>query len=294
MQRYPPVDDEVVLVFGHSRVHLLVHETESKGFIAHQRLVVRLSIGYGFHILQTVCHGEEELMHVPLLVRLILQHFYPEIGQAHAEAVVEAYSAVLDLSADSRHPAYIFSYCNIMIINIMRQFISQLQICHSIIINIIAEIFPRIVESLADAMVFIKHRSHAIEAVAVEMIFLEPESHVREKQLQRLGLAIVKQLRIPLRMDTFLSGFKILIFSAIEEIDTFADIFHGMRMNKVHYHQQTHAMCRIHKLFQLFGRTETRTGGEKVRHMIAKRAVVRMLGDCHELHSVVTICLYAR
>ena len=108
----------------------------------------------------------------------MLQHLYPEIGQAHAEAVVETYSAILNLGTDSRHTTHIFSYRNILIVNIMNQFISQLQIRHRIVVDVISEILPRVVESLPNAVVFIQHRGHAVETVAVEMVFLKPELHI--------------------------------------------------------------------------------------------------------------------
>ena len=163
----------------------------------------------------------------------------------------------------------------------MNEFVGQLQICHSIVIDVIAEIFPWVVERLADAVILIQHRGHAIETVAVEMIFLKPITHIRQQKLQSFGLSIVEKLGVPLRVHAFKSWLKILIFSAIEEIYTFTHVFHRMRMNQVHNHEQSHAMSGIHEFFQFFRRTETRAGSKEIRHMIAKRAIIRMLGDSH-------------
>ena len=257
MQRNASVDDEILLVFRHCSIHLLVHQPERQGLIPHQRLVVRLSISDGLHVGKPVGHGEEELVHVPLLISLVFQHLNPEIGQSHSETVIEADASILNLCADSRHSAHIFSYCNILIINIMNEFVGQLQICHSIVVDVIAEIFPRVIERLTNAVILIQHRGHAIETVAVEMIFLKPITHIRQQKLQSFGLSIVEKLGVPLRVFTVFTWLKILIFSAIEEIYTFTHVFHRMRMNQVHNHEQSHAMSGIHEFFQFFRRTET-------------------------------------
>lgn len=41
--------------------------------------------------------------HVPVLVRRLLQQLDPHVGHEHAETVVEAQAAVLELATQSRH-----------------------------------------------------------------------------------------------------------------------------------------------------------------------------------------------
>ena len=115
-----------------------------------------------------------------------------------------------------------------------------------------------------------------------------------EQKLQSFGLSIIEKLGVPLRVHAFKSRLKILIFSAIKEIYAFTHVFYRMRMHKIHDDEESHAMCSIHKLFQLFRSAKTRAGGKEIRHMIAERAIVRVLGNSHELYCIVTICLYAR
>ena len=95
-------------------------------------------------------------------------------------------------------------------------------------------------------------------------------------------------------MNALHARFKILIFSAIEEIDSFTNVFHRMRVHEVHDDKQSHAMSCIHQLFQFFRSTETRAGGKEIRHMVTERAIVRMFGYRHELHSVVSTRLNTR
>ena len=169
-----------------------------------------------------------------------------------------------------------------------------MQIGDCIVVHIVAEVLLRRIESRPDAMVEVEHRSHAIEAEAVEVEILHPIAHIREQELQRLLLAVVEQFGVPKVVVAALACMKILEISAVKEVDALADVFHRVGMNEVHDDQQAHAVRCVNQLHQILGRTETRTRREEIGDMVAKRAVIRMLGDGHELDGVVAVRLDAR
>ena len=89
VQGHAAVDDDVLRSAVHVEIHLLVHQPEGDGLVADERLVVRLGVGYGLDFGQAVGHHRPHLPDVPLLVGHLLQLLDPEVGDGHAQAVVE-------------------------------------------------------------------------------------------------------------------------------------------------------------------------------------------------------------
>ena len=59
-------------------------------------------------------------------------------------------------------------------------------------------------------------------------------------------------------------------------------------MNQVDHDRNPRPVRGVHQPLELLGCPETRAGGEEIGHLIAERAVVRVLLDGHELNGVVT------
>ena len=169
-----------------------------------------------------------------------------------------------------------------------------MQVSYCIGIHILIEILLRRIESRVIAVVEIEHGSHAVEAEAIEAELLQPIAHIGEQELQRFLLAVVEEFGIPELVVAALAAVQVLKIGAIEEVDALANVFHRVGMYEVHDDQQTHTVRSINELLQLLGRTEPRRGREETGHMVAKRAVIRMLGDGHELDGVVAVRLDAR
>ena len=91
-----PVDHRVVGGLVHIRIHGSVCQAEDHGLIAHQSLVMTLHIGDSIFAGAAQAHIAPHLADVPILVLLLLYSADPHIGQAHAQPVVEADTAVLD------------------------------------------------------------------------------------------------------------------------------------------------------------------------------------------------------
>ena len=150
------VDDEVLAVFCHIKIHILVHQAESDCFVAHKCLVVTFGVSNGFYKRQTVIEHVPHLVNVPLVVALFFENFNPKIGNTHTETVVETNSAIFDRSAKSGHSAHVFGNANRFWINHLHQRVGKLQICNCVKLNAIAEIFP-LVKRIYIAVVKIHH-----------------------------------------------------------------------------------------------------------------------------------------
>ena len=131
MQNVDSVEDCVVsrLQFGHSRVHLCVHQPKSKRFVSHQGLVVALVVRNVFlsidanqskaPSLPPIGDRVRNVRHVPELQLALLHQFYPFIyqvnptelkttGHCHIHSVVESDSAILHRRGEKRVSGNIF------------------------------------------------------------------------------------------------------------------------------------------------------------------------------------------
>ena len=131
-----------------------------------------------------------------------------------------------------------------------------MQVSYCISIHVAVEIFPRIVDDEAVAVVKIEHRGHAIKAETIEAELLQPIAHIGEQELQRFLLAVVEEFGIPKVVVAACARMEILAIRAIEQIDALADVFHRVGMNQVHDDQQAYTMRSINKFLQLLRRTE--------------------------------------
>ena len=107
-QGHAPVYDKVGVALAHVPVHHVVDEAEYDGLVAHESLVVALGIVDGLFVGPPVGQFPEYGGRFPVLVLLLLDGLYPEVGDTHGHAVVEADAAVLELGGQARHAAHLF------------------------------------------------------------------------------------------------------------------------------------------------------------------------------------------
>ena len=88
-------------------------------------------------------------------------------------------------------------------------------------------------------------------------------------------------------MNASFARMKIQVACAVKAAQSFVFVIDRMRMNNVHYNAQTQSMSRVNQLFQIFGRSEARTDGEKICNLITKRTIVWMFLNCHHLDCIV-------
>ena len=73
VQGDPPVDLKALLLQAHLEIDLALHEPESDGLVADQRLVMRFAVGNGLYPGQPVVHDMPHFAELPLLILFFLQ-----------------------------------------------------------------------------------------------------------------------------------------------------------------------------------------------------------------------------
>ena len=137
-------------------------------------------------------------------------------------------------------------------------------------------------------MVPIAHAGHPIETKTVKMELFEPILKIGQQEGYGFLFAIVEAAGIPYRMLATLTAMKIKSFRTIEAAQTFFLIGNRMRMYHIQNHENAHTMSSINQFHQLFGSTETERGSKQIGHLIAKRAIIRMFLNGHQLYCIVT------
>ena len=141
----------------HGIVHFAAYQSERNGLVAHQGLVVAFGIGHRLGLRLVVGHGEEEVVHAPLFLRLVFQHLDPKIRLTHAQAIIETHATVGNRVANARHSAHILRDSDGVRINFVTKRVGQLQVSDRIGIHVAVEIFPWVVDDETVAVVEIEH-----------------------------------------------------------------------------------------------------------------------------------------
>ena len=108
-----------------------------------------------------------------------------------------------------------------------------------------------------------------------------------------LALAVVEYHRVPILLIAGTALLRVVVLRAVELVDALVEVFHIVGVYEVHNHGYAELMGAVYERAQLIGSTETRRGGKETRHVVAKRAVVGVLGYGHELHGVISRLLDA-
>ena len=290
MQGHAAVDDEVFGGAVHVEVHLLVHQTEGDGLVADEGLVVRFGVGHGLDVGQAVGHHGPHLPDVPLLVGDIFQQLDPEVGNGHAEAVVEADSAVVEGDAHPGHAAHVLGDGDGRRAELVDESVGEREVGDGILVDaLVEEAFAGVERDVA--VVVVDHRRHAVEAEAVEMELVEPVLDVRQQEVLHLLLSVVEEFRIPVGLVSGLAGLRVEVVGSVEFVDPLVEVLDVVRMHEVHDDGQPEFVGASDQLFELLGGPAARRGCEETRHVVSERPVVGVLGDGHELHGVVSVAL---
>lgn len=111
-------------------------------------------------------------------------------------------------------------------------------------------------------------------------------------------VTVIEQTRVPEFVSSFGSFVKVLVVwrtlrkgatSSIELVETIKYVFAGVGVDNVKEDGDTVAMRRIDESLELLWCTETTRRREKVCYLIAKRGIVRMLHDCHNLDTIISL-----
>ena len=177
-------------------VHLLSHQPEREGLVAHQRLVVRFGVSDRLDARQTVGQDVPNGVYVPLFVGYLLELSDPEIRNGHAQAVVETDASVCGRNRDARHAAHLLGDRNGLGTEIVYQRIGQRKVGESGFVHLLIEILlPP--DEVGVPVMAVEHRGHSVEPIAVEVKFVEPVFDVREQEVLHLFLAVIESFGVP-------------------------------------------------------------------------------------------------
>ena len=136
-------------------------------------------------------------------------------------------------------------------------------------------------------MVFVHHRRDAIETETVKFELFHPVSQVRQQKSQDFPLAVVEASRIPHPVVTLRTAVEVLAIGAIEHVDTIRNVRRRVRVNQIHQNGNAHGVRFVNQILQLVRRTASRGNAEEVRHVVAKRSIIRVFLNRHQLNRVV-------
>lgn len=137
------------------------------------------------------------------------------------------------------------------------------------------------------AMVGIQHASDTVKPEAIELVLIHPEAQVAEEESHNLVMAVVEKSAVPLIVYTLTTAVEVLVISAIKLVEAIEHVLGGVTVDHIEEHNNTHAVCRVDELLQVFRWSVAAAGCEKVVDLIAKTGVVCMLHYSHQLDHVV-------
>ena len=158
--------------------------------------------------------------------------------------------------------------------------------------GIIGEVLLIVIEIRTQAVVVVEHGCDTVEPETIEMVFLHPELQVGQQEVDHAGLAVVKALGTPGRMVTLIAVVEELPDGAVKHIDAFGCILDGMGMDHIQQHPNAHLMGLVDQVFQILRPAEPAGGRIEIGHLIAKRTVVGVLHDGHQLDGIITGLLH--
>ena len=270
-------------------VHVAVDETEDDGLVAHECLVVALSIGDGLLVASAVGQLPQDAARLPVFVAKLLDDFNPVVGDVHCQAVVEAVAAVLEGKCQAGHSTHLFGNGDGILVDSMNQLVGQGEISDGIAVLMSVVVVAIGHEALAEAVAVVEHGGDAVEAEAVEVELLEPVLAVGEQEVEHFVLAVVEAKAVPCGMLSAVALVEVLAGVAGKVCQAFHLILHSMAVHDVHDDSKAHAVRLVDEGFQLVGSAETGARSKEAADVVAEAAVIGMLLDGHYLNAVVAI-----
>ena len=288
------VHDRILRVHIHGEIHLFVEQSEYQGFVSDKRLVVALRVADGLLVRPLVGQLVPDLSRTPFLILLFLYPFDPVVGHTHRHPEPETHSTSLERSRKTGHSAHILGDRDGFRLDLTDQQISQSKVGHGVLVHSGVEVRFVAVEVLSQPVIPVDHTRHTVETETVKVIFLKPVLAVAQKEAHDLVLAVVEAAGAPGRMMPLRAFVEIQVLTAVEQAKSLILIAATMRVDDVHHDRDTHPVSGVNQFLELLRSAETGTQSEKVRHLVAERAVVRMLLERHYLDRVVAQSLHPR
>ena len=194
---YSPVHQIVLRGLVHCEIHLLVHEAEDNGLVAHEGLVMAFGIGDGLLFGALAGEFPPDFAHGPLLVALFLYPLDPVVCNAHGHAEVKAHAAGLEGGGKAGHCGDILCYGEAVRVHFLDQHGGKGEVCDGVFIDTLVEVEGIVAEVLAKAVVPIEHGGYAVEAETVYVILFHPVLDVGEEEVLGFVFAVVEAAGAP-------------------------------------------------------------------------------------------------
>ena len=186
VQCHAAVHGHAVAAGLHRVVHGGVHQSEDDGLVAHQRLVVAFGVVDGLFFGAVLGQFVVDFANGPFFVGLFLYQFYPVVGHAHRQPVVESDAAGVDAACYAGVSAHLFGNGDGPRVDQMGHAVGHGQICQCVFVFVAVEIVGIRREVLAQSVVEVEHAGDAVEAEAVDVIFFHPVADVGEQEALHL------------------------------------------------------------------------------------------------------------
>ena len=152
MQGDTALSEIVDILLGEVPVHIGIDQTEDDGLVAHECLVVTLAVRDGLLVRTTVLNLPEDRADIDILVAYLFNSLDPVVGDVHGHTVVEAVTAILELSCQSWHTRYLLSDRNRIRIHLVDQTVGQRQIADGVVVLVSVEVVAIASESLTQSV----------------------------------------------------------------------------------------------------------------------------------------------
>ena len=132
-------------------------------------------------------------------------------------------------------------------------------------------------------VVEIEHRGDRVHAQAVDVILLDPEQRVRDQEVAHFVAAVVEDLRAPLDCARRGCGSACSYRCVPSNSARPCASLRKMRRHPVHEHADAGLVQPVDEALEIVRRAVPRGRREVAEHLVAPRAVERMLGDADQL-----------
>ena len=155
MQGDSTFGDSVDILLCEVPVHIGINEAEDDSLVAHKCLVVTLAIRDCLLIRTAVLYLPEDTAWFPVLVGLLLNGLNPIVWNVHRHAVVEAETAIFELSGKAWHSAHFFGNGYCLRVNLVYKAVCKRQVTYCVIVLMAVEVVAIVGECLAKSMTVI-------------------------------------------------------------------------------------------------------------------------------------------
>ena len=132
------------------------------------------------------------------------------------------------------------------------------------------------------AVVEVEHRGHRVDPQSVDVIVLEPVERIGDEEIAHLVPPVVEDLRAPVRVLAEPRIGVLVERGAVERREAVL-VARKVRRDPVDDHAEAGLVAAVDEIHQVLRRPVPRRRRVVPHHLVAPGAVVRILGDAHQL-----------